>query len=176
MSPGGIMLNAVRSRPELPPSSDVATIATRRSRVASVATPSGKMSGRSPRRTFGRPVPPPIATTRGDGPERGSGLKTAGAGTDSGSIGSLASLDFRKHVFNRAPIVLREIDLDPRIAGGSDDAERASLRMFMERPRGPLARVATRYETIHDRHEIRRRRRPELHDAEVFAVCLRGIH
>ena len=36
MSPGGIMLNSARSRPELPPSSDVATTATRRSRVASL--------------------------------------------------------------------------------------------------------------------------------------------
>ena len=34
MSPGGIMLNSARSFPELPPSSEVATIATRRSRGA----------------------------------------------------------------------------------------------------------------------------------------------
>ena len=35
MSPGGMMLNSARSRPELPPSSEVATIATSRSRTSS---------------------------------------------------------------------------------------------------------------------------------------------
>ena len=37
MSPGGIMLNSARSRPELPPSSEVATTATSRSLVTSLA-------------------------------------------------------------------------------------------------------------------------------------------
>src|SRR5215204_6888504 len=65
MSPGGMTLNSARSFPELPPSSDVATMATRRSRAIASSAPDPHSNGRRPRSTFGRPVPPPSATTRG---------------------------------------------------------------------------------------------------------------
>ncbi len=66
MSPGGMTLNSARSFPELPPSSDVATMATSWSRRPSRGSPAAPQSrGRSPRSTLGRPVPPPIAATRG---------------------------------------------------------------------------------------------------------------
>ena len=78
MSPGGIMLNSARSLPELPPSSDVATMATSRSRVASRRAASREEQRAQAAQHVGQPG---AAADRDDArqPRRGA-LSTSGVG------------------------------------------------------------------------------------------------
>src|SRR5512140_2948099 len=103
------------------------------------------MSGRSPRSTFGRPVPPPIATTRGT-PGRGTVQSTGSAEEDSDRMsapnlgcrghernvalddGPQLGLNRRKHLVLRALVILREIDLGPGQAARADGVQRPMPR------------------------------------------------
>src|SRR5688500_9783414 len=195
MSPGGTTLNSARSLPELPPSSEVATIATRRSRDGVPERSSPYTSGRSPRSTFGRPVPPPMATIRGpvciDPVCRETSVKVRAPGCIAGlpdkvrcrcrherraAVVGTRVFDEREHFAHRPPVVVREVDLDPGEPAGADGVQRMLLREGGEGPRRPVAQPAPADEAVHDLDEGGGALSAKLDDTQVLAVRLRRVH
>ena len=77
---------------------------------------------------------------------------------------------------HRALVILGKVDLGPGEAARADGMERSNLRELAERPRRPIAHAAGGNQAVHDGDELGGAFRSELHDAEVLAVGVFGIH